>query len=213
MNNKRLPVIIVAIVVLLLGGIFAFIKSRGDNAPPGMVEEIAPEIPPELRPFTSLTPTEDGHFLTLLIDEVKIEGATVLDFELFYLTGSGNQQGSSGLMEIKPGETLEDKLLLGSESSGKFRYDDGVENGTLTIRFRNDDGKLLGKLTTDFSLLTNTNTLVSPDGSFIYELDKAPRGVFFVVMQTFGTNEEVNIEGTNYAIFSSDGETYPGSAI
>jgi hypothetical protein len=65
---------------------------------------------------------------------------------------------------------VEKKLLLGSESSGKFRYDTGITGGTMTIRFRNSSGKLLGKLETAF-------TFTSPEkGKYVVSMDTFTQG-------------------------------------
>ena len=83
----------------------------------------------------------------------------------------GIQQGVPGTAKLDGGD-IERKMLLGSESSGKFRYDEGVKGGTLTLRFRNSKGRLIGKLSTEF-------TLTSPK-----------KGVFEVTLDTFSQGSQ-----------------------
>lgn len=104
---------------------------------------------------------------------------------------------------------------MGSESSGKYRYDEGVERGTLTITFRDSKGKSMGKLSTDFHLQTETTTLTSVDGKFTYELDKLAKGVFFVTMNTFlePDSSMVVVWQNGYGVFASDGKSHAGKVV
>jgi hypothetical protein len=142
----------------------------------------------------------------------KVQGAASIDYELLYKVTNGTTQGVPGNIPLKGESSLERDLLLGSESSGKFRYDAGVETGTLTLRFRNDKGKLIGKVSTDFHLQNGTVTLTSVDNKFKYVLDKPASKVWFVTMQTFGPADKTNlvVEQAPYAIYSSDGLPHTG---
>lgn len=201
--KKLLPLIILLVGVLVLVGAFLLSRKGAGNNNPGFEDEQVPEIPLSERPFVTLTPTEDGHWLNLVIDKIVIS-AYSLDYELLYKTGSGNVQGVPGTVKLEGKGTIERELLLGSESSGKFRYDEGVESGTLTLRFRSDKGKLLGKLSTQFNLQNDTDELSSADGNFKFELSRIDEG-FFVVMETFGLPGVFSgeISAGPYGIFSS----------
>ena len=209
--KKYWPIILFLVGILVLGGVyFLVIRGRG-----GSVEDedaSVPELPLEMRPFTSLTPSEDGHWLKLIIKEIKVEGAASLDYELLYKVGDGRTQGVPGNVKIS-GSSLERDLLLGSESSGKFRYDEGVQEGSLTLRFRNDKGKLVGKLSTDFHLQTGATELTSLDGVFSYALSTTPKSTFFVTMQTFGLPGAFTgqLEAGPYGVFASSSSKFPGS--
>lgn len=198
--KRYLPLIVFGLAVL--AGVFFFIRNRKPIAEETGTETLA-EVPFEKRPFTSLTPSEDGHWLTLGIENIDF-GAETLDYELLYKLPDGRTQGVPGTVSLEGKSTLERKLLLGSESSGKFRYDEGVEQGSLTLRFRNARGKLLGKLSTDFRLQSQTDTLDSIDGKFKFTFDKKPKAGFFVIMETFGVPADVKgITAGPYGIFSS----------
>lgn len=208
--KKYLPIVIFAVGLLVFVGGFVFVRSRqsSPSATPSSQDESVAEIPFEKRPFVTLTPTADGHYLVLNIENIKVDNASVLDYELLYQVADGRTQGVPG--SIKLGESkIEKELLLGSESSGKYRYDEGVETGTLTLRFRNDKGKLVGKLATDWHLQSNTKDLSSVDGKFTFTLNSVPKGVFFVTMQTFGFPDTTE-EGIPFGIFSSDEQEYEG---
>ena len=190
----------------MVTGIF-FIKSRGGDV---VDDETVPPIPLADRPQTSLTPTEDGHYLKLAVMGIKVAKAEALDYELLYKTADGITQGVPGSIKLQGQTDIERELLLGSESSGKFRYDDGVTEGKLTLRFRNSSGKLVGKLTTDFHMQTETAELSSLDNIFNYKLDDISNE-FFITMETFGLPAQAglpgpvpgNIANGPYGIFSS----------
>ncbi|OGM24904.1 hypothetical protein A2627_02965 [Candidatus Woesebacteria bacterium RIFCSPHIGHO2_01_FULL_39_28] len=193
--KKYLPVLLFFAGLVIVGGIL-FLTSRSKKQPVVQEEqpEVAREIPQGEKPLTSLTPSSDGHWLKLKVDDIKVQGTESLDYEILYKVKDGRTQGVPGTIQLKSQNSLERDILLGSESSGKFKFDEGVNQGTLTLRFRNSDGKLVGKLSTDFHLQSNTKELTSVDGKFKYLLDKIPKGTFFVTMETFSKG---------YAVFSS----------
>lgn len=216
---KKLPLILVGVGVLLviIVGFFIF-RSKGTKE---AVEEEAnvPELPQSQWPAVTLTPTSDdkapnsmGKFLDLKVSKINVPGAASMDYLLVYNTSDGGQQGVPGSVQLTGG-TIERKLLLGSESSGKYRYDAGVERGTVTITFRDGKGKTMGKLVSDFHLQSDTLNLSSVDGKFLYTLAKAAKGVYFVTMNTFAEPEsgDVMFWRNGYGIFASDGKPHEGA--
>lgn len=214
--KKYAPFILLGVGVLAVIGIFFSIRGANTTTPEPtpIVDEIAPEVPFDQRPFVSLTPRTDGHWLKLTMMGInKIPNAKTVDYLLEYLTKEGVNQGVPGMIKIEDLTTIDRDLLLGSESSGKFRYDEGVADGKLTLRFRDSAGKLLGKLTTEFHLQVAPETvLTSKDGMFTYTLDKAPKKGYFVTMQTFGVSEAVEgiIAQGPYGVFTSETGAFPG---
>lgn len=162
------------------------------------------EVQLEDRPVAILTPRSDGHWLDLEIGKLGRFEAGSMDYELLYKTEDGLTQGVPGTISLDGQENVERELLLGSESSGKFRYDEGVETGTFTLRFRNDKGRLVAKFTTDFHLQTDTDELSTVDGAFVFTLP-GESDEYFVTMQTFGVPEGLSnsVAGEPYGIFSS----------
>ena len=200
--KKYLPYLLLflGIIVLIIG--FIFLKSK--KKAPVEEEEVVAEIPFEKRPFTSLIPSEDGHWLKLKMDKIGVDAAS-LDYEFLYKLPDGRTQGVPGTIQLEGSKQIERDILLGSESSGKYRYDEGVENGTLVLRFRDGKGRLVGKLISDFHLQEADDVLTSSDGKFEYEFDKAPKNGFFVVMNTFGAPQTFSkkIESGPFGVFSS----------
>ncbi|HJY98521.1 MAG TPA: hypothetical protein VJ227_02290 [Patescibacteria group bacterium] len=218
--KKFLPLILIGagVLIVLVAGILLIRRGKGETGPEDAAK--IPELPQSQWPAVTLTPTEDpkvpnslGHFLDMKIQKVNVPGAASMDYLLVYTTSDGGQQGVPGTVKLT-GSDIERKLLLGSESSGKFRFDAGVETGTLTITFRNAKGKSMGKLATDFRLQTGEKELTSVDGKFSYTLDKVPKGVFFITMPTFiEPDKSLYVVWKNgYGVFASDGEKHSGTA-
>lgn len=217
-KKRNLPIIAGALVVILVIVGFFVIKGRNKSSGVDEDESNVPTLSESQWPAISLTPTEKsdvsgsmGHWLNFKVEKINIDKAASMDYLLVYNTSDGGQQGVPGKIAIT-GDSVEKKLLLGSESSGKFRYDAGVETGTMTITFRNEDGKMIGKLSTDFRLQSGTAELASPDGLFKYVLEKVAKNVFFVTMKTYAQPEVPTVAWQNgYGVFASDGEDHAGS--
>ena len=213
--KKYLPIIIffLGIIVFVLVYFFVIKPSKKETT---SVEDTSSLVEVILndRPVVSLTPTTDGHWLNLKIEKIQIPNAYSMDYELLYDLPDGRTQGVPGTITLNGQKIIERELLLGSESSGKYRYDDGVEEGTLTIRFRNDKGKLIARFTTKFVLLSGTKSLSSIDGSFEASLTKVPPKGHFVVMESFGVPSEApgDVKTGPFGLFYSEDASLSGEA-
>ncbi len=209
--KRYLPLLLFLIGVLVLAGVYFFVL-RKPATEETEEEEGLMEVSLIDRPIASLTPTQDGHWLKLRIEKL-LSGADSLDYELLYTLPDGRTQGVPGTITLKGESEIERDLLLGSESSGKFRYDEGVETGTLTLRFRNEKGKLLAKFSTKFHLQSAESELTSVDEKLVYTLAKIPSKTFFVTMETFGIPKAPpgEVSAGPYGIFSSGKSAYPGT--
>lgn len=201
--KKFLPLILLLVGILVIVGAYFFVTRSKKDGDVTENETSLIEVALSDRPITSLTPSDDGHWLTLGVENIVIDAAS-LDYELLYKLPDGRTQGVPGSIALKGESELERDLLLGSESSGKFRYDEGVEKGTLTLRFRNEKGKLIAKFSTEFALLSGTSELASVDNDFTVSLNKKS-SEYFVVMKTFGVPEVPTGEVVlgPYGVFSS----------
>ncbi|MEK7168864.1 MAG: hypothetical protein AAB778_02525 [Patescibacteria group bacterium] len=202
--KKFLPLILLGVGLLILVLVFVLIKNKKSDV---AVDDNAPlaEVAFADRPVAMLTPTEDGHYINLKIDKITLPKAISLDYELLYELPDGRTQGVPGTVDLKGQTNFERKLLLGSESNGKFRYDDGVKEGSLTVRLRDSNGKLLAKFSTKWHLQSNDTELTSVDQNFTYVLEKKPKGMYFITMETFGLMDKsiTSVESGPYGVFSS----------
>lgn len=203
--KKYWPIILFVLGIIVV--VFAIISLKGRKAGDSADEETAllKDVPLNQRPVARLTPSEDGHWLKLEVEKFEID-AESLDYELLYKLPDGRTQGVPGTVELKGQNAIERDLLLGSESSGKFRYDEGVDKGTLTLRFRNDKGKLMARFSTEFALLSGTKSIASVDGGVKMTFDKTAGDMFFVAMETFGIPADPpgEVVAGPYGIFASE---------
>lgn len=220
--KKYLPLILIGgsllIIVIAVSVVMKSLKSGTDSSKVEE-EEVIAELPASAWPALSLTPIVDpaipnslGHVLKMDVKKINVPDATSMDYLLVYSTSNGGQQGVPGSVKLTGNEASKN-LLLGSESSGKYRFDTGVSEGTITLTFRNTNGKSLGKVESMFHLQSDTLELSSTDGKFMYTLDKAAKGVFFVTMPTLiePTDSPNMVTWSNgYGVFSSDGKPHSG---
>ena len=211
MLKKYLPFILLGIGIIVLVVVFLVIKKNKNNVP---VEKEDTTITLSLneRPVASLTPSADGHWLKLSVTKI-LSSAASMDYELLYQLPDGRTQGVPGSIKLSGQDKIERDLLMGSESSGKFRYDEGVKAGTLTVRFRNDAGKLITKLSTEFGIFSKTKELKSIDEKFNYKLASINSKDFFVVMETFGITKEAPVDVTAgpFGVFTSSKTAVSGT--
>lgn len=199
-------VILIALSVLLITIAKSLNKKDIVDSENNEEEEIAVEIPQDKMPFVSLTPTLDGHFLKMKIENIMIANASSVDYELVYKVKDGRTQGVPGSVKLNGQTMIERELLLGSESSGKFRYDEGVNSGVFTLTFRDQQGKLLGRKANDF-VLSKAKEATSSDSMFKFVFSKQPKS-YYVVMNTFGVlnSFDKQISDGPYGVFTLESD-------
>ncbi len=127
-----------------------------------------------------MIPRADGREFTLEISRIK--NAKTIEYELVY-ESQGLSRGVIGSIELSSGENkISRKLLLGSCSKDVCKYDEGVEKGTLTLRFRSPEGTR--KFETDFHLQKGGKEL-SLDNNFKLT-GKFSSNTFYLTMPTIG---------------------------
>ncbi len=133
-------------VALLLSGCGAKTTPKTTTAPTSKPKTVDMAVAD--RPYVSLIPTADGHWLTLKISKIP-SFVNTIEYELLYNAADGTNEIEKGVSgTVKESEitaNVERKLLLGTESctSGcKYAYDNGVYGGTLTLNFYTKDGQV-----------------------------------------------------------------------
>ena len=158
MKNKK-SFIIGAIALVILGGGFFLIRSSKKQ----VTEETTAKIPhietidSEKLPYLRLTPKENNHKLLLSILDAK--GFEKVEYELIYELEDGLTRGATGDMNLT--EKNQKEILLGTCSSGKCKYDEGVTGGELIINLQKDDK--LYSFQTKFVLLQKGDNFTSDD--------------------------------------------------
>lgn len=99
------------------------------------------------KPEITLNPTSDGHWINLKINKVPAL-VSAIEYEMTYNAIDNKneiEKGVSGTIKSQEiSSTVERKLLLGTESCTagcKYKYDEGVVGGHLSINFINQKGQ------------------------------------------------------------------------
>ena len=209
-SNKIL--LIIPVLVILLAAIFFFTKSKKDktttDAEPTPVPKLV-EIEMDQKPYISLIPREDGHEIKLKIVNIP-SNITQVEYELIYLAVDGNlelEKGAGDTVKVE-GSSLEKDILLGTASCTngcKYKYDEGITGGTLSLIFINNSGQM-STHETPFVLSTSTD-INSQDSLSLEDLTvntkSVATGQFFIMMQNFGLPNSSVQASSIYSIFSS----------
>jgi hypothetical protein len=210
--KKNLLIVVIVVLALLAGG-FWYLRGRGGGGsatstptPEGKLIE----TPLEERPYVTLTPSQDGHWLTLNIERIVHGGS--LEYELIYNTASGVPQGSTNAVDLKGETSYTQKILLGTESRGHYRYDEGVTEGTLTLRFRNGEG--VRKFVTEFHLQQGEDELTSIDKNFSLSGNLSASD-FYLTIPTVGLPGKIEgrLMSGPYGVFTSGKEAIKNGEV
>ena len=120
------------------------------------------ELSEELTPSINLTPRDDGKEIKLSINNIH-PSISQIEYELIYVATSEGMEVEKGLGDTLTveGDKIERDLLLGTAScttgTCKYKYDDGVTGGTITLVLINDQGQS-ASISKEFSLTKDAKT-------------------------------------------------------
>lgn len=180
--KKYWPFAVLLIAVLFVAGLVLMVRGQGGDDVIEEEENIA-EVPVDQRPVTMLVPRSDGHWMDLTVEDINVQGASSIEYEFTYTTVDGRSQGTGGTQPFSPGDNFESEILIGTTSSGNFYYDEGVESGELDLKFRNDEGKSIGRLTTPWVFRHEPESIEYEGFTFTPEESE---DLYFVALSTFG---------------------------
>lgn len=215
--KKVLPVFFIVLVgLLVIGGIFWLLrKPSSETSEKGEFsknkeEKTVKELSLQEKPFVNLVPGPSCEY-TLSISGVKGDVAQ-LEYEVVYKVDSGITQGVPGTIKLNSKTSVTRDLLFGTESSGHRKCDKGVEQGAITLKYRDEDGKLLAKLESDFRVYEGAQKL-SLSG-FIFDFGKTDKGKY-VVMGTMGLPPDIPGKAVTspYGVFGSPKGKVGGTVV
>lgn len=180
--KKYWPFLLLLVIVLFVVGLIGMVRGRGGEAPIEEEENIA-IVPEGQRPVTMLVPRDDGHWVDLTVENINVQGASAIEYEFTYTTADGRSQGTGGTEPFSSGDNMEKEILIGTTSSGNYYYDEGVETGELDLKFRDDSGKSIGRLTTPWNFRHEPESIEFEGFTFSPEESE---DLYFVAMNTFG---------------------------
>ena len=190
MNKKILIPAVVVVVLLVIGGAFAFSKMGKSTTVPEATptKKAAPEqvntIPVEERPYIQIHPETDGRNLTLTVVSLK-KTASETEYELEYQAGS-LLQGAFGKLSLTslPSSV---KILLGSCSAGgACTYHTDIQGGTLLTRYSADTKYALKSEWRYFDNKTKSPDVASKDAKFQLSSPELAKQRYSIVFNTPG---------------------------
>jgi len=131
-------------------------------------------------PLVLAYPRSDGNAVILEIS--KLNGINKVSYEMIYQTKT-QQEGTLGTpIVLKSGETsIKRELLFGTCSKNVCRYHEGVESGSLSIKFAKIEGPQ-DEWRADFKIETTAagKKLTSMDNNFSLEMPGAPKSLYVI---------------------------------
>ncbi len=193
MNKKILIPAVIVVIILVIGGVFAF-SQMGKSTPPtdtAPTKKAAPEqvttIPVAERPFIQIRPESDGRNLTLTVVSLK-KPAVETEYELEYQAGS-LLQGAFGKLALTslPSSV---KILLGSCSAGgACTYHTDIQGGTLLTRYEDETKYALKSEWRYFDNKTKSPDVASKDAKFQLTSPELAKQRYSIVFNTPGYPE------------------------
>lgn len=184
LKNRKTFLLLAVLAALLLGGFFLFQKFSQNP----VIEEIDLSFDPE-GPYALLSPRRDGN--ALILNLKRTASYESISYELSYtskieeITVAGNKEedseGRGGVIDRGVVGTIDTKerkgeyeqeILFGTCSKNVCKYDQGVENGTLTLRIKK--GNKIFKMITLWHMQqpdVALGTLTSGDSHLIYKTE------------------------------------------
>lgn len=156
------------------------------------------------KPIVSLTPTSDGHTLKLKLTNIP-SNVNEIDYELIYSAtdnGLTMEKGAGATVKITS-NSIEKDLLLGTASCTngcKYKYDEGVDSGTLTLTLYTQDNQS-ASYETPFVFKTSAD--IKKDGGlklatldFFVKATTTTKNDYFIVIKNFPEYYSVFSSGT-----------------
>lgn len=155
--KKYLPILI-ALVILLLGGLAAFILIRrpSSTAEPTVQNkrQIINALPYDQRPFVALFPHPTNKLITLLVDKAVSDSDITIDIE--YMSGNSLKGGRTTLALPFDLPHTQAFLLGSCSAGGKCSFDEDITTGTIKTKL--EKGDELHVLKSNFVFLADERT-------------------------------------------------------
>jgi len=194
MKKIIIILILVAIVIPLL--IFLFTRPKKTTTiVPKKTSQTAKqiELTADEKPYISLIPRADGHELKFKVTDIPFKFSNA-EYELIYTAedqGLEIEKGVSGTVKLTD-STFEKDLLLGTSSCTngcKYKYDEGITGGILTLTLTTDD-KQYFSFETPFIIRTSAEINKNKNLSLIQEnfeikATTTTKSDFFIAIKNF----------------------------
>ncbi len=190
-------------IVFLSSFILSGCKSKKTvEAPTPTPEPAAFELKENEIPYISLVPRADGKELKMTIKNIP-SFVTDMEYELLYTATDGGLEIEKGVGDSLKIEStsIERDILLGTSScttTCKYKYDDGVTGGTITLTLITKDGGA-AVVETNFVITTTADIKKASGINYTFENYKLPLSGSIT-----GADYYIMIKNNkNYSVFSS----------
>ncbi|HAP38018.1 hypothetical protein A2574_02250 [Candidatus Shapirobacteria bacterium RIFOXYD1_FULL_38_32] len=188
-------------------------KKNTSSTPSPTPTPRAIEMKPEERPIVKLIPRSDGHELKLSILNIP-NYVKQIEYELIYSATDNGLEIEKGLGDTLTLESqnIERKLLLGTESctSGcKYKYDEGITGGTLSLIFITKENQII-PYETEFSLQSGSQ--IKKNGgqmelitqNYQTKIDNLKTTSFYLLLKDYGNSKNPSDTKPSYSYFASN---------
>ena len=197
-TKKKLLIILPVIVIMIVGAIFFLNKNKNTDkiAEPTTtkkkVQSPVNVIPVSERPYLRLEPSADGHYITMVIEEVK-KPATQLEYEMEYQTGS-MLQGFGGLIKLGQLPVSEKKLFGSQSAGGAITYHEDIKGGNLLAQFTGSEAYAVKSAWRYFTNSDKATTFSSQDTKFSITNQSLNKYSYIIIYNSPGYPGEVKGE-------------------
>lgn len=197
-TKKKLLIILPIILIVIIGTIFLLNKNKGTEKvaePTSTKKKIQSPvnvIAVAERPYMRLEPSADGHYITIIIEEIK-KSATELDYEMEYQTGS-MLQGFGGLIKLDKVPVSEKKLFGSQSAGGAITYHEDIKGGNLLAQFAGTENYAVKSAWRYFTNSDKATTFSSQDTKFSITNQSLNKYSYIVIYNSPGYPGEVEGE-------------------
>ena len=220
-KNKKLIIgVVIGLVVVLAGGIFAATKLMNQSDQTAdttkQKKKLTPQldtIPVEERPYITMLPQGDGHNVEIVVNDLK-KDASSMDYELEYQAGT-LLQGAFGSLDLTSFPAKKQILLGSCSAGGACTYHEDVKGGTLLVSF---DGPTAYAHKTEWKYFENKakeTAFSSKDEKFQIESDGFKTASYLIIYRSPGAPKslEGELNSNIYTLEAAPGlASYSGTA-
>ena len=197
-TKKKLMIILPIVILVIIGAIFLLNKNKGtDKVSEPTTTKKKVQSPVNVidiadRPYLRLEPSADGHYISIIVEEVK-KSATQLDYEMEYQTGS-MLQGFGGLIKLDKLPVVEKKLFGSQSAGGAITYHEDIQGGNLLAQFTGTENYAVKSAWRYFTNSDKATSFSSQDTKFSISNQSLNKYSYIVIYNSPGYPGEIKGE-------------------
>lgn len=187
--KKKLLIIVPIILVLAAGAFFIFKKNAKTAETTQTTTKKKISAPVNVidvseRPYMRLEPSTDGHYITIVVEELK-KDATAMEYEMEYQTGS-MLQGFGGALNISKLPVSEKKLFGSQSAGGAITYHEDIKGGTFQASFSGKEDYAVKSAWRYFENSESASEFTSQDAKFTIKNDSLAKYSYIIIYNSPG---------------------------